>query len=196
MPRPLGNATDVVRRSLAASAEAVARAGEVALDAARAAEAVAETLRAGGRVLVFGNGGSAADAQHFAAELVGRLRAGQERRPHAAIALTTDTSALTALANDFGFEEVFARQVEALGRPMDVAIGITTSGASANVVEGLRRARRSGLRTIALTGAKGGPAADAAEIAVRAPVDDTPRVQEIHEAVLHAIAEAAEALLG
>lgn len=189
-------ALETVRRSLAASAEVLGRAGAVAPDVARAAEAVAEALRAGNKVLVFGNGGSAADSQHFAAELVGRLRAGAGERPRAALALTTDTSALTALANDFGFDAVFVRQVEALGRPFDVAIGITTSGRSANVVSALRRAREIGLRTVALTGAAGGPAADAAEVVVRAPSDDTPRVQEIHAAALHALAEAAEGLLG
>lgn len=191
------SAEETVRRSLAASAEALARAaaGGLAAEAARAAEAAIEALRAGGKVLVFGNGGSAADAQHFAAELVGRLRPGLDRRPLAAIALTTDTSELTALSNDFGFETVFARQVEALGRPFDVAIGISTSGRSANVVEALRRARLMGLRTVALVGAAGGPVADSAEVAVRAPADETPRIQEIHEAVLHALAEAIEEAL-
>jgi D-sedoheptulose 7-phosphate isomerase len=187
---------EVGRRSLAASAEVLARAaaGDLAADVATAAGTVVDSLRTGGKVLIFGNGGSAADAQHFAAELVGRFRSSSPaRRALPAIALTTDTSALTALANDIGFEAVFARQVEALGRPFDVAIGISTSGRSANVVEGLRRARALGLRTVALVGAAGGPVADSSENAVRAPSDETPRVQEVHAAVLHAIAEAVEA---
>ena len=127
----------------------------VAVCAATLADAAGRllaALRAGGTVLVFGNGGSAADAQHFVAELVGRYEAGRDRRALPALALAADPSVVTALGNDLGFERVFARQVEAFGRPGDVALGITTSGRSPNVIAGLETARRRGLVTIALTG--------------------------------------------
>jgi phosphoheptose isomerase len=150
-----------------------------------AAEAMAASLRAGGRVLVFGNGGSAADAQHAAAELVGRFE--RERAALAAVALTTDASVVTSVANDYGFEQVFARQIEALGRPGDVAFALTTSGRSGNVVAALRSARARGLRTVALTGRDGGEAGREAEIHVNVPSASTARVQEVHRTLLHAI---------
>jgi D-sedoheptulose 7-phosphate isomerase len=150
-----------------------------------AAAAVAASLGAGGRVLVFGNGGSAADAQHAAAELVGRFE--RDRAALAAVALTADASVLTSVANDYGFEQVFARQIEALGRPGDVAFAITTSGRSPNVVLALRLARERGLRTIALTGRDGGEAGRAAEVHVNVPSASTARVQEVHRTLLHAI---------
>jgi D-sedoheptulose 7-phosphate isomerase len=146
-----------------------------------------------GRLLVFGNGGSAADAQHFAAELVGRFE--RSRRPVAAIALTTDTSALTAIANDFGYSYVFKRQVEALARPGDVVMGITTSGTSANVLEGLQAARRLGCTTVALTG-EGGSALDGfVDHLLAVPSKRTCRIQEIHELLLHILAAAIETSL-
>lgn len=150
---------------------------------AQAGEALVRVLGAGGQVLAFGNGGSAADAQHFAAELVGRFET--TRRGYPAIALTTDSSIVTAVANDLGFEAVFARQVEALGRPGDLAVGITTSGDSPNVVRGLETARARGLRTIALTGRDGGRAGRLAEVHVNVPETVTARVQEAHTTVLH-----------
>jgi D-sedoheptulose 7-phosphate isomerase len=153
--------------------EAITRAGRLLVD----------VLAAGGQVLAFGNGGSAADAQHFVAELVGRFE--RERRGFPAVALTTDPSIVTAVANDFGFGEVFARQVEALGRAGDLAVGITTSGNSPNVVRGLEAARGRGLRTIALTGNDGGAAGRLAEVHVNVPEALTPRVQEAHMTVLH-----------
>ena len=143
-----------------------------------AAAAMRTALAAGRKVLVFGNGGSASDAQHFAAELVGRFQ--RERRALPSIALTTDTSVLTALANDYAFERVFTRQIEALGEAGDVALGITTSGESANVVAALELARAQGLKTIALTGRDGGSAGAAAEIHVNVPHQNTARVQEVH----------------
>jgi D-sedoheptulose 7-phosphate isomerase len=159
--------------------------------------AVVETLNAlesafarGGKVLVFGNGGSAADAQHFAAELVGRLRTNRAARP--AIALSTDTSVLTAIANDTGYERVFARQVEALGAAGDVAIGISTSGESPNILAGLAVARARGLTTIALTGRDGGKARRAADIHVNVPHESAARVQEVQRTLLHAICELIE----
>jgi phosphoheptose isomerase len=157
---------------------------------ARAAEAIGEACAAGGKVLVFGNGGSAADAQHFAAELVGRFE--RRRAAFAAVALTTDASVLTSVANDESFARVFARQVEGLGRAGDVAVGISTSGQSANVLAGLQAAAARGLRTIALTGRDGGEVGRAAEIHVNVPSSSTARVQEVHRTLLHVMCELVE----
>jgi D-sedoheptulose 7-phosphate isomerase len=156
----------------------------------RAIDAIARAFRSGHRVLVFGNGGSAADAQHFAAECVGRFQ--RERRALAAVAVTTDTSILTAMGNDYGYDRVFARQIEALGESGDIAFGITTSGGSANVIEAFRIARARGLTTVALTGRDGGEAGRAAEIHVNVPDDSTARAQEVHRTLLHAICEIVE----
>jgi len=156
----------------------------------RVAEALVEALRRGGKVLVFGNGGSAADAQHLAAELVGRFR--RPRRGLPAIALTTDSSALTSIGNDFGFDQVFARQVEALGTGGDVVLAISTSGGSANVLAGVKTARRLGLTVIGLTGGSGGALAKAVDMAIIAPSDVTARIQECHAAVVHALCEAVD----
>jgi D-sedoheptulose 7-phosphate isomerase len=156
-----------------------------------AATLIAWALAAGGKVLVFGNGGSAADAQHFVAELVGRYEAGRVRRALPALALSSDPSVLTALANDLGFTQVFARQVEAFGRPGDVALGLTTSGTSANVLAGLETARRLGLGTIAFTGRAAGLSMPA-DVHVAVPADRTPRVQEVHGTLLHILCELVE----
>jgi D-sedoheptulose 7-phosphate isomerase len=153
------------------------------------ADAITTALKAGGSVLVFGNGGSAADAQHFAAELVGRYE--QERKAWPAIALTTDTSALTAIGNDYGFDRVFARQLEALGKKGDVAIGISTSGNSPNVLRALETAGNRGLVTVALTG-RGGAAGSLATHHIAVQEDRTARVQEVHATVLHVICELVE----
>ena len=153
------------------------------------ADAITKSLRHGGAVLVFGNGGSAADAQHFAAELVGRYE--KERKAWPAIALTTDTSALTAIGNDYGFDRVFARQLEALGKNGDVAIGISTSGNSPNVLRALETANDRGLITVALTG-RGGEAGKIARLHVRVDESRTARVQEVHATLLHAICELVE----
>lgn len=158
--------------------------------AVAAAEAIVASLRQGGKVLVFGNGGSAADAQHMAAELVGRFA--RERRGYAAIALTTDGCVLTSVSNDYGYERLFARQVEALGQPGDVALGITTSGGSANVVLALETARALKLTAIALTGRDGGAAGRAADVHINVPSDVTPRVQEVHMTLLHVICDLVE----
>jgi phosphoheptose isomerase len=155
-----------------------------------AARAVGDALKRGHKVLAFGNGGSAADAQHFAAELVGRFT--RERQALPAIALTTDTSALTAIGNDYGFDRVFARQVEALGRKDDVAIGISTSGESKNVLSAFDTANAAGLLTIALTGRDGGAIGRAAGIHVNVPSSMTSRVQEVHRTILHVICELVE----
>jgi D-sedoheptulose 7-phosphate isomerase len=155
-----------------------------------AAAAILAASNDGGKVLVFGNGGSAADAQHLATDLVGRFQ--RERRALAAVALTADSSLLTAIANDYAFDRVFVRQIEALGAGGDVAFGISTSGRSTNVVEGLRAARARGLRTIALTGKDGGPAGALADIHINVPDPSTARVQEAHRTLIHAICELVE----
>jgi D-sedoheptulose 7-phosphate isomerase len=150
-----------------------------------AAEAMRAALAQGRLVLAFGNGGSAADAQHLVAELVGRFE--RERRGLRAIALTADSNVMTALANDYGYEQMFARQIEALGSPGDVAVGLSTSGRSPNVVAALAAARARGLTAVAITGRDGGPCGAAADIHVCVPVESTARIQEVHRTVLHAI---------
>jgi phosphoheptose isomerase len=157
---------------------------------ARCADAISARLHAGGKVLIFGNGGSAADAQHFAAELSGRFR--RERAALPALSLTTDTSALTAIANDYGYEHVFARQVEAHGRRGDVAIGISTSGRSPSVVRALEQARERGLLTVAMTGRGGGALAELADFLLDVPHQDTARIQEVHGMIVHILCELVE----
>ncbi len=157
---------------------------------ARAVAAIADAFANGQALLVFGNGGSAADAQHFVTEFVGRYQ--RDRRAVPALALTTDTSLLTAVANDYGFERVFARQIEAFGAPGDIAFGITTSGESPSVVEALKSASERGMVTIALTGRDGGAAGQAADIHVNVPHAVTARVQEAHIALLHVMCELVE----
>jgi D-sedoheptulose 7-phosphate isomerase len=157
---------------------------------AAAAAAISASLRQGGKVLVFGNGGSAADAQHMATELVGKFV--RERRGYAALALTSDGCVTTSVSNDYGYDRVFERQIEALGRPGDVALGITTSGSSANVVRALEAARGLKLTTIALTGRDGGAAGRAADLHINVPSDATPRVQEVHMTLLHVICDLIE----
>lgn len=170
--------------------DAAAALGGVLAEAAT----LCETALAGnGTVLVCGNGGSAAESQHFAAELAGRFR--RERRAWPAVALTTDTSVLTAVANDYGYALVFARQVEALGRPGDVLVAISTSGSSENVVAAARRARELGLRVIAVTGPDPGPLGAAADVVVAAPGASTAHVQEVHLSLLHAMCDEIEAAL-
>jgi D-sedoheptulose 7-phosphate isomerase len=144
-------------------------------------------LGQGGRLLVAGNGGSAAEAQHLAAELVGRLRT--ERAPLSAIALTPDSSAVTAIGNDYGFEEVFARQVRAHGRPGDVLLVLSTSGRSANLVAAVRAAKETGLRAWAMAGAGRSPLADACDEALRCPSPDSQVVQELHLVAVHVLCE-------
>ena len=155
-----------------------------------AARAVTTCLKSGGKILLFGNGGSAADSQHIAAEFIGRFQ--KERRALAAIALTTDTSALTALGNDYSFDIVFSRQIEALGRKGDVAVAISTSGNSKNVVEGIKAARAMGLATITLTGHDGGKLAPLSDIKIIVPSKVTARIQESHITISHAICELVE----
>ena len=160
---------------------------------AAAGHLVCESLRAGNKILLCGNGGSAADAQHIAAELVGRYE--QQRRAFPAISLTTDTSALTALSNDYGYEEVFARQVEALASAGDVLIAISTSGKSPNVVKAALKAKGMGCKTIALTGCSGEPLASQCDLAVVVPSERTSRVQEAHITIGHLWCEMVDASL-
>ncbi len=154
---------------------------------------LATALRAGGRVLVFGNGGLAADAQHLAGELVGRYL--RQRQALSAIALTTDPSILTAVANDLGYEMVFRRQVEAHGRRGDVAFGISTSGRSPNVLQAMAAARERGLLTVALTGNGGGALAGAVDHLIDVPSRDTQRIQEVHGMVVHVLCQVVEEAL-
>jgi len=157
---------------------------------AEAAERIRGALDAGGKVLVFGNGGSAADSQHFAAELVNRYRV--DRRAYAAIALTTDTSILTSVANDSSYARVFARQVEALGKSGDVALGISTSGRSPSVISALEQARAQQLATIGLLGSDVAAVRDLLDVCITVCTDVTPRIQEVHRTILHTICELLE----
>ena len=157
------------------------------------ADAIIVALRAGNKLLIAGNGGSAADAQHIAAEIVGRYK--QDRPAFAALALTTDTSALTAIANDYGFEQVFARQVEGLGQRGDVLLALSTSGRSPNILAALRTARQRGLVTIGFTGASGEALGALCDLLFVSPSDDTPVVQQIHLTAAHGICDQIEQTL-
>jgi D-sedoheptulose 7-phosphate isomerase len=159
----------------------------------QSAETIVETLRNGGKVLLAGNGGSAADAQHIAGEFVSRFH--YDRPGLASIALTTDTSILTAIGNDYGYERLFARQVQALGREGDVFIGISTSGNSANVIEALKMANELKLKTIGFAGVTGGKMLDLCNITLRMPSKETPKIQEGHIAIGHIICGLVEAAM-
>lgn len=158
-----------------------------------ALEAIVAALAAGRTIFFFGNGGSAADAQHLAAEMVGRFTL--ERRPLPALALTTDTSILTSIGNDYGFENIFLRQIQGLGRPGDVAVGISTSGNSPNVLRAMESAQEQGLVTIALTGRGGGALARQAQFCLRVPSENTARIQESHITIGHLICQAVDEAL-
>jgi D-sedoheptulose 7-phosphate isomerase len=193
-PTPIDAAA--IAASIADSARVLqAMAGDAALCAAtaEAAALLAARLRQGGKLLLCGNGGSAADAQHWAGELVGRFH--RDRPGLAAIALTTDSTILTAIGNDYGFERVFARQVEALGRPGDVLFALSTSGNSKNVLAALEAARAVGMARIGFTGRGGGTMESLCDLCLRIPSDSTPRIQEGHEALGHAICAMVEAAL-
>jgi D-sedoheptulose 7-phosphate isomerase len=151
---------------------------------------IVEALKNGKKVILFGNGGSAADAQHIACELAGRFKL--ERRGLPAIALTTNTSVLTAIANDYGYEQVFSRQVEGIMERGDIVIGISTSGKSPNVIEGIKVAKERGAFTVGLTGHEGGRLEEAADICIRVPSNDTPRIQEVHITIGHIICQLVE----
>ena len=192
-----GNKMDLLARVQDAVAEAISLKkhffDEQAEAVVAAARMLAQVFKKGGKVLIFGNGGSAADAQHLAAEFVNRFLV--ERPPLAALALTTDTSILTAVANDYDFREVFAKQVRALGRRGDAALGISTSGKSPNVVAGLKAARELGLKTLALSGGDGGPVAASADLALVVPSRQTPRIQEVHITMGHVLCDLVDYIL-
>lgn len=153
----------------------------------------AEVLRTGGKILLCGNGGSAADSQHIAAEFIGRFK--RERRSLAAVALTTDTSILTALSNDYGYEQIFSRQVEGLGEKGDVLFALSTSGNSKNVLEAVKAAKAKGITTVGFTGGHGGALRQAADHCFLAQTSETPHIQEIHITALHALSEVVEDLV-
>ncbi|MGH9527842.1 MAG: D-sedoheptulose-7-phosphate isomerase [Terriglobales bacterium] len=192
-----GVAADLTARleaNFTASAECQRRAAATLLPAlTRAAEALIAAYRGGGKAIFFGNGGSAADAQHLAAEFLGRYL--QERPALPALALAVNTSTVTAIGNDYGYEQVFARQIAAWARPGDVAVGISTSGNSANVIAAIQAAQERGARTIALTGEGGGKLAAVAEILLAVPSRETPRIQECHILMGHALCQAVESAL-
>jgi D-sedoheptulose 7-phosphate isomerase len=191
MPSSDDGAVAIVSRTLDAAIDTHRRVRGLDLTVvATAAAALTTAFHNGGKLLAFGNGGSAGDAQHLVAELVGRFQ--KERAGFAAVALTADTSLLTSVANDYGFERVFARQVDALGAAGDVAFAISTSGQSPNVIAALRSARARGMRTIALTGRDGGEAGRLADVHVNVPDESTARVQEVHITLIHAICEIVE----
>jgi D-sedoheptulose 7-phosphate isomerase len=185
--------TTPTQAAIRAIFEASAKARDVflaegAADLERAVELIAGALREGRKLLLFGNGGSAADAQHIAAELVGRFK--RERKGLPAIALTTDTSALTAISNDYGFDDVFARQVRALGAGGDVALAISTSGRSPNVLRAVEAARDAGIKVVALTGGDGGALAAKADVTLRVSASTlSARIQETHILIGHVICE-------
>ncbi|MGJ4945752.1 D-sedoheptulose 7-phosphate isomerase [Bradyrhizobium sp. HKCCYLS1011] len=184
---------DLIAAHLARSLAVFERASKDATLLATAreiADIVIAALRAGNKLLIIGNGGSAADAQHIAAEIVGRYK--KERPAYAAIALTTDTSALTAIGNDYGYDHVFARQVEGLGVSGDVLLAISTSGRSLSILHALRKARERGLTTVGFTGTKGVAMGDLCDRLLVAPSDDTPLIQQIHLATAHGICEMVE----
>lgn len=186
-----------VRAQFDASAAIKQRAAAVlAAPIARAVELMVASLKGGGKILACGNGGSAGDCQHFAAELVGRFE--RERPGLAAIALTTDSSILTAVANDYDYTQVFAKQVQALGQPGDVLLAISTSGNSANVIAAIEAARRRGMRVVAMSGNNGGAMRDllgAGEIELCVPADRTARIQEVHLLVVHCLCDGIDCLL-
>ncbi|MBR1302278.1 D-sedoheptulose 7-phosphate isomerase [Bradyrhizobium sp. AUGA SZCCT0042] len=187
------NSKDLIAAHLKESLVALERANSDAalLAVAHAiAAAIIAALRAGNKLLIIGNGGSAGDAQHIAAEIVGRYK--QERPGYAAIALTTDTSALTSIGNDYGYEQIFARQVEGLGVRGDVLLALTTSGRSPNILAALRKARERGLVTVGFTGGKGAAMGADCDHLLVAPTDDTPVVQQIHLAMGHGICDEIE----
>ena len=159
----------------------------------RMADMLIDSLRAGGKILVFGNGGSAADAQHIAGEFLGRFR--RERPAFAAVALSTDTSTITAIGNDYSFDQIFARQVEGLIRPSDVAWGLSTSGSSANVVLALQAARDRGAKTLAFAGGDGGRMAKVADVCLVIPAEQTARIQEAHQLAYHILCDLVESAL-
>jgi len=182
-----------VRRSIQASLavkELLLRNADIVSSVARVSELLVEAIKNGNKVVLFGNGGSAADAQHIAAEFIGRFAFDRPALP--ALALSVNSSCVTAIGNDYGFDLVFSRQLEALARPGDLAIGISTSGNSPNVIHGLSTAHKMGLYTVALTGCTGGKLKDVVDQCICAPSNETPRIQECHILIGHIISELVE----
>jgi D-sedoheptulose 7-phosphate isomerase len=189
-------AETMIKSLLETSAEVKKQTAEqCSQDAEAAARLIAESLAAGGKLMLCGNGGSAADSQHLAAEFVATLDHTKPRPGLAALALTTDTSLLTAWSNDFGFQGVFARQIEALGQPADILLALSTSGNSKNIVEAVTTAQKMAVKTIVMTGAGGGQLAGLADIVIRVPSQTVMHIQEAHIALGHAITARAEQLL-
>ncbi len=190
--RPAGAnaAADTIRKAFEESSANYARLADQAELIARIAEEIVSRLRRGGTVMFCGNGGSASDCQHLAAELQGRFL--KERAPLAAVALTANSSALTALGNDYGFEEIFERQIRGLGKPADVLIAISTSGSSRNVIRALGAAKSIGMYAVGITGRSGGAMSNCCDAILRVPSDHTPRIQEMHIGVGHAICQVIE----
>ena len=187
-------AVSVITDRLRQSAEVTTAMSAGAPDIARAAAVIAESFRRGGKLLLCGNGGSAADCQHVAAEFVNRLSKARERRALPALALTTDTSYLTSYANDYGFDGIYARQLEAFGTTGDVLLAISTSGSSPNVLAAVAAARARGIAVVALLG-EAGRLAEAADVAIKVPSRDTQLIQQVHLAVEHLICELVERAL-
>jgi D-sedoheptulose 7-phosphate isomerase len=184
---------ELVRSRVAAAIDVYSRLADSADVVAAAGGAVLDAYRAGGKLLVFGNGGSAADAQHIAAEFVGRFQV--ERDPLPALALSVNTSAVTAIANDYGYDQVFSRQLRGLGSAADVALGISTSGRSANVNAALEAARSMGMTTVGMTGGSGGDMPALCDHCIVVPADETPRIQEGHILLAHVLCEIVESSL-
>ena len=185
--KDFGEKTRKILREAAENFSLISKDESLAKSVARAAELIISSLRSGRKVITAGNGGSAADAQHMVAELVGRFSG--ERKPLKAVALTVNTSTITALANDYDFEQVFARQIDAIGEGGDVFIGITTSGMSKNIISALKKAKEKGLVTIGLLGRDGGEAKGLCDIPIVVPNNSTPRIQEAHIMIIHALCE-------
>jgi D-sedoheptulose 7-phosphate isomerase len=179
---------DRINSAFAQHLELLNRTSSLAPDIESLAREMIDVLEAGGKILLCGNGGSAADAQHIATELTGRFME-NDRRPLPAIALTTDTSALTAMGNDFGFESIFARQVQALACAGDMVISITTSGNSPNVLKALETAKAMKCRTVAVTGGDGGRVREIADVCLVVPSSETPRIQEMHIVIGHILCD-------
>lgn len=186
MPQSTSRVLEIFQSHLSAVQESVVLAPQIVA----AAATMIRSIRDGGKVLACGNGGSAADAQHFACELVGRFQS--ERPGIAALALTTDPSTVTSISNDFGFEHVFSRQIEALGQKGDVLLAVSTSGNSANVVRAVHAAKQRGMNTVAMTGLSGGELALISDICLMAASKETPRIQEVHELIIHSLCELIE----
>lgn len=185
------NSQDNIRAQLAEHQSVITQLGGLVPLIAQAGERMRQCLNDGGKILLMGNGGSAADSQHIAAEIVGRYK--KERRGLPSIALTTDTSILTSVGNDYGFNFIFSRQVEALCNPGDIVVGLSTSGNSANVVAGIEKAREVGAYTIGMTGSGGGKLAQLCDLNLAMPSADTPRIQEAHITVGHILCDLIEA---